>query len=160
MRAYPGLRVDVATDVDHVLEGLCVSRRHGQLRVAMGTERRVPIKRTGFQGVRVSEPPLISAGGTPRGALCAACCASETLKSSTVQSLCSATRRGDQRGRQALRSRRRFRRRRFNCVFTNIMCCLKQTIYSTARRVDEAPRACNPTAPPPKIFVQSYMFAH
>jgi hypothetical protein len=27
--AYPGFRVDVATDVDHVLEGLCVSRRHG-----------------------------------------------------------------------------------------------------------------------------------
>ena len=36
VRAYPGLRVDVATDVDHVLEGLCVSRRHGQLRGAMG----------------------------------------------------------------------------------------------------------------------------
>ena len=35
--AYPGLRVDVATNVDHVLEGLCVGRRHGQLRVAMGT---------------------------------------------------------------------------------------------------------------------------
>ena len=85
--AYPGLRVDVATDVDHVLEGLCVSRRHGQLRVAMGTERGVPIKTSsgarltgqGFQGFRVSEFPLISAGGTPRGALCAACCASETL---------------------------------------------------------------------------------
>ena len=87
VRAYPGLRVDVATDVDHVLEGLCVSRRHGQLRVAMGTERGVPIKTSsgarltgqGFQGFRGSEFPLISAGGTPRGALCAACCASETL---------------------------------------------------------------------------------
>ena len=39
MRAYPGLRIDVATDVDHVLEGLCASRRHGQLRVAMGAQK-------------------------------------------------------------------------------------------------------------------------
>jgi len=42
VRAYPGLRIDVATDVDHVLEGgLCVSRRHGQLRAAMGKHYRV-----------------------------------------------------------------------------------------------------------------------
>ena len=45
-------------------------------------------------------------------------------------------------------------------VFSRILCCLKQTIYSTARRVDEAPRAYNPTAPPPEFVVQSYMFAH
>ena len=45
-------------------------------------------------------------------------------------------------------------------VCSRIMCCLKQTIYSTARRVDEAPRAYNPTAPPPEFVVQSYMFAH
>ncbi len=56
VRAYPGLRVDVATNVDHVLEGLCVSRCHGQLRVAMGTDRRVfdhaAFDRPGFQGFR------------------------------------------------------------------------------------------------------------
>ena len=40
VRAYPGLRVDVATDVDHVLVGgLCVSRRNGQLREAMGAQK-------------------------------------------------------------------------------------------------------------------------
>jgi hypothetical protein len=58
VRAYPGLRVDVATNVDHVLEGLCVGRRHGQLRVAMGTQQGFPINitrrfdRPGFQGFR------------------------------------------------------------------------------------------------------------
>ena len=59
VRAYPGLRVDVATDVDHVLEGLCVSRRHGQLRVAMGAQKgRVPsrhhaaLDQPGFSGLQ------------------------------------------------------------------------------------------------------------
>ena len=97
VRAYPGLRIDVATDVDHVLEGgLCVSRRHGQLRAAnwvsiIGSNgsSRVACPATGFQGFRVSGFPLISARGIPRGALCAAWCASETLKSSTVHSQCS-----------------------------------------------------------------------
>ena len=40
VRAYPGLRIDVATDVDQVLVGgLCVSGRHGQLRDAMGAQK-------------------------------------------------------------------------------------------------------------------------
>jgi len=45
VRAYPGLRIDVATDVDQVLVGgLCVSGRQGQLRDAMGAQKGGPIK--------------------------------------------------------------------------------------------------------------------
>jgi len=62
VRAYPGLRVDVATNVDHVLEGLCVGRRHGQLRVSMRTDRRVsPSTSRGAltgQGFRASGVPV------------------------------------------------------------------------------------------------------
>ncbi len=58
VRAYPGLRVDVATDVDHVLEGLSASRRHGQLRVATGTER-VPIKTSPRPGLQVGALPTL-----------------------------------------------------------------------------------------------------
>ena len=108
VRAYPGLRVDVATNVDHVLEGLCVGRRHGQLRVAMGTAAAGfphqhhaalwPARVSGLPGFRGSR-------GSPQEAHREERCAQHAAHPKRLNArLCSpsapATRRGDQRGRR------------------------------------------------------------
>ena len=140
VRAYPGLRVDVATNVDHVFEGLCVGRRHGQLRVAMGTVRRdFPSTSRGADRARVSGlQGFRGSRGSPQEAHREERCAQHAAHPKRLNArLCSpsapATRRGDQRGR-----------RRNRLPVTRIAVGTRpSSFYSFYRRLLTARRNCN-----------------
>ena len=137
VRAYPGLRVDVATNVDHVLEGLCVGRRHGQLRVSMGTVRRVsPSTSRGARPARVSGLQGFGGSrGSPQEAHREERCAQHAAHPKRLNArLCSPSVFSDVTER-ALSSVYDGRADVLVCVGAKVDCCLSELGLTDLRRV-------------------------